>query len=525
MHKKLESVWREDVRQFVGLLGVELKRYRSTYESDFRGRWEVSTSAELLRAVGRADLVFSGDYHTLPAAQRLPIRLLRPFVREGRTITLALEMLHSRDQAIVDEFLAGRIGARVLRRRIAFDHRWGFDWMQYHAILDFARREGIGVIGINTEPGAVRHRLARRDRHASLILARRLVEHPGELLFVLAGDWHVARNHLPRQTAVLARSSRLRPRVVIIHQNNESLHRRFSGSEVGLTDVVRRGRNLFCVLNSAPHVKTQSHLRWAAERLSDGDDLGGEDWPLHDPASDFWDITRALADHLRLPVDLKIQVERAGDAEALLQAARGARAGTARLLGWRRDLEAGRTVFIPETATVLLGRARLNRVAEEAGRRLWRPAPAGGRATRRDNFYIQALEDGTGFFASRLINPMRKCDLVDDLVGLGQGTPRQRYEAAWAVFFTSGGRDRSILRNSHPFWRSDARTRRAVARTVGAIWGYYLYDSYTTGSMSRDWISGLFRPDFRRISPERLFLDGCREPVAGRSVSSKTTLL
>jgi hypothetical protein len=120
---------------------------------------------------------------------------------------------------------------------------------------------------------------------------------------------------------------------------------------------------------------------------------------------------------------------------------------------------------------------------------------------------------------------MRKCDLVDDLLGLGQGSPRQRYEAAWAGFFTSGGRERSILRSSHPFWRSDARTRRAVAGTVGAIWGYYLYDSYTTGAIDPAWVKGLFRPDFRQVTPERLFLEGWRDAADSRRISSKTLLL
>jgi hypothetical protein len=524
MHRKLESLWREDVRHYIGLLGAELKRYRASYESDFRGGWRPSSADQLLKAVARSNLVFSGDYHTLPAAQRLPIRLLRSFVREGRKITIALEMLHSRDQDVVNEFLAGRIGSRTLRRRIGFDHLWGFDWMQYHAILEFARREKVGVLAINSDPGGARNRLARRDRHAADLLRQHLLHHPGDLLFVLAGDWHVARNHLPRQALRLAREAGLAPRTLVIHQNHEALYRRFSGAADGVPDVVRRGRNLFCVLNTAPHVKAQAHVRWALESSGLENPDQADDWSLHDPSSDFWEIVSALAGHLKIPFDRDLSVYGSDHMEILENAARSSGVSRTRLEAWRRDLEAGRPVYLPESRTVLLGRARLNRVAEEAGRRLRRPFRHRGRRTRASNFYELALEHGIAFFSSRLINPLRKCDLVDDLIGRGTGTVRQRYEAAWARFFRSGGDVAGISRPSHPFWRSSSPLRQNVARTVGAIWGYYLYDTYISGRIDPTWVRALFLGTLP-LSPEEAFVQGSSFEEAPGRVSSKMALL
>jgi hypothetical protein len=133
------------------------------------------------------------------------------------------------------------------------------------------------------------------------------------------------------------------------------------------------------------------------------------------------------------------------------------------------------------------------------------------------------LDHGTAFFASRLINPARKCDLVDDLVGRGAGNPRQRYEAAWARFFTAGDTN-GLTRPSHPFWKSAIHTRRRVARTVGAIWGYYLYESYVKGLVETEWIRAVFLGAGGN-DPGRLFREGLEVGRGGVRVSSKMSLL
>lgn len=525
MHQRLLDLWEDEIRQFVGLLGPELKNYRRAYEADFRGRWRQARPAALLEAMAAADVVFSGDHHTLPAAQRLPIRLLRTLVRDRRPVTLALEMLHSEDQPAVDDYLAGRIGAAAFRRRIAFDRRWGFNWMQYHAILEFARRHGIPVLAINSDPGPVRRRLARRDRHAAGILARHLVDRPGGLLHVLAGDWHVARAHLPRLVLSLARRYGVHPRAVVVHQNNETLFHRFAGGGSAPPDVLRRGKSLFCVLNATPLAKAQSHLRWAQSRPAAGPPDEESDWPLLDAAATFREIVSALADHLRIRVDAwKLTIHTSEDSGVLEAVARAAGAGPSRLQAWRRELERGGAIHVPAARTLLLGHVHLNRAAEEAARYILAQAAPARRGSRRDNFYAHVVEEGTVFFATRLINPKRKCNLAADLIDRRDQGERARFEALWARAFLGSGPAPPPPAPGHPFWNTPPRLRRHVARTIGALWGYHLFDAYAGGRVGFAWIRRLFRRSTRSAA-DVVFRDGCARGGRVSRVASKISLL
>jgi hypothetical protein len=525
LHQRLLDLWEDEIRQFVGLMGPELKNYRRAYEADFRGRWRQARPAALLEAMADADIVFSGDHHTLPAAQRLPIRLLRTLVRGRRPVTLALEMLHSEDQPAVDDYLARRIGAAALRRRIAFDRRWGFDWMHYHAILDFARRHGLGILAINSDPGPVRSRLARRDRHAAGILARRLVDRPGGLLYVMAGDWHVARAHLPRRVLALARGYGARPGAVVVHQNNESLFRRFAGGGSAPPDVLRRGKNLFCVLNATPLAKAESQLRWVSDRAAAAPGEPDGDCPLLDVATTFREMVAALADHLGVRADpWRLTIRTFEDSGALEAAGRSAGISPGRLRAWRRELERGGAVRVPGRDILLLGPMRLNRAAEEAARYILSLAAPAPRRSRRENFHARVVAEGAVFFATRLINPKRKCDLAADLIARRRAGERERFEAAWARAFLDAGPAPPRWQPGHPFWKTPSRLRRRVARTVGALWGYHLFDAYAGGRLDPAWLRRLFR---RRpaVAPEILFVEGCRRGGRVVRVTSKINLL
>ena len=436
-------------------------------------------------------------------------------------------MLHSEDQPAVDDYLARRIGNCALRRRIAFDRRWGFDWMQYHPILDFARRHGIGILAINSDPGPVRSRLARRDRHAARILARHLVDRPGGILYVLAGDWHVARSHLPRLVISIARGYGAHPRAVVIHQNNEDLYRRFAGGGTAPPDVVRRGDSLFCVLNATPLAKAQSQLRWVLSRPAAAaeSDEADSDWPLLDAAVTFREIVSALADHLGISADAwHLTIHTSEDPGVLDAVRRSAGAPPSRLRAWRRELERGGAVTVRGARTLLLGHVHLNRAAEEAARYVLSLAPAPRRGSRQENFYARVVEEGAVFFATRLINPKRKCDLAADLIGRREEGDGARFEAAWARAFLGSDPAPPLRRSGHPFWVTTPRLRRRVARTIGALWGYHLFDAYAGGRVNLSWIRRLFRRP-RHVPAGDLFLEGCARGGRVVRVASKKNLL
>lgn len=522
LHRLREGIlkgWRSELEQIHGSIGGELRRYKSEYEADFRGAWRADTPTALLTAVARADIVFSGDHHTLAAAQRLPIRLLRRLEPADRPVTLALEMLHSRDQAAVDEFLGGQLSAAALRVAIGFDARWGFDWLAYLPLLEYARRHGHPVLAINTEAGPARGRLARRDRHAADRLVQRLLARPDERVFVLAGDWHVARAHLPRRVARLARRSGRVLRTVIVHQNHETLYRRFARARATPPTVARRGRGTFCVFNATPLTKVSAQLHGSGRQPLRS--LYGEG-STTDTAAAFHDVVMALARHLSLPTPLDAlsiwEIDDTEDAQVALEL-NGVRSPAT-----RRRLERGEPVFLAKRRALLLPPASLNRLGEEAARQLatrwrgWHPR------NPRDVFYGAALQAGAVFLATRLLNPNRKCALLADLAIGTPPAPGESYLAAWARCLMDPRSD-GRLADTHAFWRAHRSTQRRVARRIGAAWGYHVYDAYEENRLDLNFIRSLFETGRRDSTCQGLFQCGWRGWRGHRRADSKQDLL
>lgn len=66
--------------------------------------------------------------------------------------------------------------------------------------------------------------------------------------------------HLPRRVERLARRSGRVLRTVIVHQNHETLYRRFVRAGAPPPTVARQGRRTFCVLNATPLTKVSAQL-------------------------------------------------------------------------------------------------------------------------------------------------------------------------------------------------------------------------------------------------------------------------
>lgn len=526
MHADLLERWRQDLQDVIGQMNRDLKRYRAAYETDFLGTWTPETPAGLTRALTAADIIVGGDYHTLPAAQRLPVRLLRALPRDRkRPTTLALEMLHSQDQPLVDRYLAGRVSLTWLKRAIAFDRRWGFDWLQYSALLRFARREGMHVLGINCEPGVARGRLIRRDEHAARIVAEHFDHHPGRRLYVIAGDWHVARAHLPRLIRLEAARLGHRPRLVIVHQNHDGLHERLVAGPGGRPAVARRGRELFCVFNSTPLVKIDSHRNWVSrQRELEGQSLHADDWSLFDPISAWHEVEERLGRHLglaRREVDWTVQS--AEDEVGLLRVARRAGAGATTRARWLRELARGRLIWVASARTLLVGHARVHRLAEAAAWRLLSLRPR-RRFPAPEAFYRHALDAGAAFFASRLFNPDRKCQLPADLAAGVHGGRGAVWAAVWTQRHTRGV-TLPFVDPDHPIWTSAPAIRRRAALLIGTTWGYYLFDAYARGDVDATFLHQLFRMPLNGGGVLELFRRGLTLWPADAASASKNRLL
>ena len=111
-------------------------------------------------------------------------------------------MVHARDQAALDRYLAGRIHEAELRRLIRHEVEWGYPWAASARLLRRARARGVPVLGLDLPPRGGIESLARRDR----VAAERIAALAGTLgprgtAVVVFGEAHLAAPHLPRALA------------------------------------------------------------------------------------------------------------------------------------------------------------------------------------------------------------------------------------------------------------------------------------------------------------------------------------
>ncbi|MBV6520466.1 MAG: hypothetical protein MNPFHGCM_00580 [Gemmatimonadaceae bacterium] len=111
----------------------------------------------LALAASRADVVFFGEQHTDPETHRVEFELLEAIERH-RAVVLSLEMFERDVQAILDDYLAGRIPEADFLARSRPWPRYATD---YRRLVELAKTRGWPVIAANV-PRPVASAVGRR---------------------------------------------------------------------------------------------------------------------------------------------------------------------------------------------------------------------------------------------------------------------------------------------------------------------------------------------------------------------------
>lgn len=511
VRRRLLEDLKEEVRLYIGPIPKSLRRYYRDYKAEFSGRWNRSTRDEVIDRVRQSRIVMVGDYHTLRQSQRTNLRLLRELLPGSRRVRLGLEMVHSADQQHLDRFLSGETSLAELLRGLRYHETWGQPWEGYGELLAFAARHGLPVHGLNRAGRGDGPGLRVRDRHAARLLAELAARHPEDLIHVVFGDLHLAAGHLPGETTVALERAGVRGVApVVIFQNSETLfwklHRRRQQHRV---DVLRRGRNRFCINSTPPWVKLHSFVFWERNR----DELLGALMAGGGPAAtaggevvEFSDqqalLIRVIADYfeLRHPGMDDFTVLTLAELNRFIGSL-----GRLRRFAQLEPLLAVRdSLFIPERRIIFLRGPDINHAAEQGAVFLnWLftgfvPRQDGG----QDEFYRRVIRRALGFLGSLVINPRRKhWHQVDHVRYLEERFRRravtrrglgQREASRWVLrhierWPARGGRAaiRSVL-------AIDDRCLRLVSTGLGQMLGYRLYHGMLQGAVARGEVTALF---------------------------------
>ena len=504
--RRLLAHVKRQVSDRLGVSNAEVVKFTRTYERELRQPWQASSQAELQLRIEQSDLVYGGDFHALAQAQRTHLRFLRR-LKTKRKVTLALEAFQAKAQIHLDRYLERKTDLAELREKSRWSEAWGFPWEHYRPLLELARSRGFSLLALNSRPGSLKSAdLERREKRAAKLIAQSLNDKPGSLMYVIFGDLHLAKTHLPR---AVKNANHRKLRELTIHLNSEKVYFDLALQRRELSvDVVKYSETTFCVLSTPPWVKWQSYLLFlergpSVEAAARGARL--------DEEADF-DATDQVAMLVRLAAaDLKLKSDMTrvsdlsvyGEDDEIIWRKVSKLADLKERKHAEALLKSGQSFFIAKGGLAYLPNPTINSAASLAGLYLH------CKLSRRHRSLIQFPGDfrasvwieAVSYFISKLVNHNRRSETLSGLQTKLQIKSPLRERNVEALRLALDLRLSEIVRATtgrerkpsfHPRRKSSYVE---ASRILGGMLGERLYLSYRSRKLKREQLVSWMKKD------------------------------
>lgn len=397
-----KSTWNE-IRRSIHFKSKTLARYEAVFRRD-QVAFNRTMRERLVKAMNEASFVFVGDFHTLHQSQRLLLRFLRD--RDiKKPQNLGLEVLHDEHLKYLHAFLKdpSETKSQILRDQLRLEERFGASFETFKELFLACHKAGVKLIPLHSKAKEP----SDRDRDA----AKRLLRLTGRI-WVLMGEYHCARPHLPHQLQILLKK---KLPFVILQQNDDHL------SLKSLKDLSRKKTlifeakatkrypqmRLFCVLHTPPWIKWQSFLQ--RHILNENPESELDSQSAHDQLT--WSLRTLLKffDDPRYvwPVSeselMDFSVHSPND-PSFESSTRSLRPRERKFV--LRGLREKRIVYIARRRRLYIGELNINTCAQAAGMLLyqnWAHIHDEGRG-----LFSDILVESIGFLLSKLLNHSRR---------------------------------------------------------------------------------------------------------------------
>jgi Haem-binding uptake, Tiki superfamily, ChaN len=437
-----------------------IRKYVQEFNREFQDFDSVCTAEDILEEAQRANLIWIGDYHALPASQNYAAMLLKELADRKQQIALAVEPVFARSQKVLDAWMAGRISEQEFLDQIRYNEEWGCDWQSYKTIFNTARELQIPVYGVDCQPRNDMRSIGRRDLSVARHIARVMKKNPERTLVVLFGESHLASNHLPGRVRTLLSREKSEPEELMVLQNVDSLYWKLEESGQGEARSVRVSEGCYCVFNATPIEKYESFRQYLHKCIEE--DSSG-DWTLlaqtlMEVMMDFLALKKTDSVFNGMPVPDEFQLGQAAE-------------------------EFARRIH-------LACRGELDKPIERAA---------------HDEFFVRVIESGLGYFCSKLLDSSR--DGIESLAErvLGQMGRSDQLTRAIELLVDPGSRPGArhfaALRAAIEAKAGKLKTTRMLGQLLGYALGRRLYQAYLQSRISRKEIQALFHD--RLDTPQR----------------------
>ncbi|HZD95040.1 MAG TPA: ChaN family lipoprotein [Candidatus Sulfotelmatobacter sp.] len=494
-------------------------KYVRDFSEAFRDYRRTLAPAEFKQCCSNADVLLLGDYHALAASQEFAASLLGQLA-QARPVVLALEMVFSRDQYVLDEWLRGEITDEELRTGLRYEDEWGYDWEPFLLLLRQARKHGCPIYGIDLKPRGNMRRIGARDRHAATQIAQIRRAHPEEQVLTFFGEAHLAPNHLPQWLRLL----RPQDRMLTVLQNVDELYWKSAGELNDSVNTVQVADDVLCVFNATPLEKYESYRIYIGKwrTAPSQPDLAPTFYNLVDTflhSMGLEQYSPAAGSHASALVEDYPEVHaRAGAREFDRLLAKKAVPAAERRLVLEKLRRQG-CVYSSKHNLLLIKRFQLSNAAEEAVRFVQSecrgaacsngPWPG---TSHQDQFYFDVIDHAFITFGARVLLPhypvLRRSDFgtlnAPAQMSVARHAPlgdRERKEMIEFLVLHKESEGHARLRADLPRViatgiASSGQKREFLVRNLGSMLGAEMHEAYLTGALSKSYLRALF---FRKV--------------------------
>lgn len=495
--KEILKKIKNQVNLYLGTETKDLTLYANAYKKDISRPWEESSLKEMESCLERVSMVFGGDFHPFAQAQRVHLRIMGKMLWR-RPLILAVECLFIPDQKVLESYLKGEIHWDCFLKKVRWDEEWGFPWMNYKPLFDFALNHGLKVFALNVKTkGRSMVSLNYRDEMAAKILREIYLENPESLIYVLYGDLHIAERHLPAQFEKQMGSQKVQ--TASIYLNSERIYFDLVESKKEYQiDVVRFNDRHFCVLGSPPWVKWQSYLMYLEKNFDVDLDREEDSWDWEvDYTDHVSNLVRMICTtlHIRIKTD-DIEVYSPGDSH-ILEVLKGFLTEDEFSLA-HNLIQKNHCFYIPWEGFFYLASATVNHASSLAGQYVH--ARLCGRREVLWNFPEDFLKliwvEAMGFLLSQFINPKRKALSLVALKRQLQAFDKNNLKReplilaldhkAFEILRIYGGKE--TMETCVPLEKSSYVHG---SRFIGEILGERYFTLYRKKGVNREWLMGV----------------------------------
>jgi uncharacterized iron-regulated protein len=119
-------------------------------------------------------IIYLGETHDSSADHQIQLEILQELQKRRPNLSIALEQFQRPYQRVLDDYQQGKLTEAQLITNSEYETRWGFPWLLYEPLLQFAKINNLPLIALNT-PSEVTRKVSRQGLERLSFVDRRFI--------------------------------------------------------------------------------------------------------------------------------------------------------------------------------------------------------------------------------------------------------------------------------------------------------------------------------------------------------------